>query len=159
MLTCFNLVWLFATLWAIARQAPLSMRVSRQEYWSGLLFPSLGDLPDSGIEPKSPMSPALAGWPFTTSTYIWQKYLYICLYIRVYIYKTKSVRRQQAILIFKKMNRRLEQTFRQTVVIEDMKSFLALIIIREAQIKTTDYNFAPMKRAKIKKTNNKCWWK
>ena len=50
-----------------------------------------------------------------------------------------------------------EPEFRQTVVIEDMKSFLALIIIREAQIKTTDYNFAPMRRAKIKKTNNKCW--
>ena len=55
------------------------------------------------------------------------------------------------------MNRRLEQTFRQTVVKEDMKSFLALIVIREVQIKTIDYNLTPMRRAKIKKTNNKCW--
>ena len=38
----------------IARQAPLSMEFSRQEYWSGLPFPSPGDLPDTGIEPRSP---------------------------------------------------------------------------------------------------------
>ena len=43
-------VWLFATPWTIARQAPLSMGFSRQEYWSGLPFPSPGDLPDPGIE-------------------------------------------------------------------------------------------------------------
>ena len=38
----------------VARQAPLSMEFSRQEYWSGLPFPFLGDLPDLGIEPRSP---------------------------------------------------------------------------------------------------------
>ena len=53
----------FATLWAIACQAPLSMEFPRQEYWSGLPFPSPGDLPDQGIEP---MSPALAGGFFTS---------------------------------------------------------------------------------------------
>ena len=47
-------VRLFATLWTIARQAPLSMGFSQQEYWSGLPFPSPGDLPDPGIEPRSP---------------------------------------------------------------------------------------------------------
>ena len=47
-------VQLFATPWTIARQAPPSMEFSRQEYWSGLPFPSPGDLPDSGIEPGSP---------------------------------------------------------------------------------------------------------
>ena len=47
-------VWLFATPWTIAYQAPQSMEFSRQEYWSGLPFPSPGDLPDSGIEPGSP---------------------------------------------------------------------------------------------------------
>ena len=47
-------VWLFATLWSAARQAPLSMGFSRQEYWRGLPFPSPGDLPDPGIKPKSP---------------------------------------------------------------------------------------------------------
>ena len=47
-------VWLFATLWAVAHQAPLPMGFSRREYWSGLPFPSPGDLPDPGIEPRSP---------------------------------------------------------------------------------------------------------
>ena len=42
------------TPWTVACQAPLSMRFSRQEYWSGLPFPSPGDLPDPGIEPGSP---------------------------------------------------------------------------------------------------------
>ena len=49
-----SFVQLFATPWAVARQASLSMGFSRQEYWSGLPFPSPGDLPDSGIEPWSP---------------------------------------------------------------------------------------------------------
>ena len=56
-------VQLFATPWTVAHQAPLSMGFSRQEYRSGLLFLSPGDLPDPGIEP---MSPALAGGFFTT---------------------------------------------------------------------------------------------
>ena len=47
-------VRLFVTLWTVAHQAPLSMAFSRQEYWSGLPFPSPGDLPDPGIEPWSP---------------------------------------------------------------------------------------------------------
>ena len=51
-----------------ARQASLSMGFSRQEYWGGLPFPSPGDLPDTGIEPMSPVSPAFAGGFFTTST-------------------------------------------------------------------------------------------
>ena len=60
MLSC---VRLFATLWTVAHEAPLSMGFLRQEYWSGLPFPTPGDLPDPGIEP---MSPALAGGFFTT---------------------------------------------------------------------------------------------
>ena len=47
-------VWLFATLWIAARQAPLSMEFSRQEYGNGYAFPSPGDLPDPGIESRSP---------------------------------------------------------------------------------------------------------
>ena len=47
-------VWLFATPWTSAYQASPSMGFSRQEYWSGLPFPSPGDLPDPGIEPGSP---------------------------------------------------------------------------------------------------------
>ena len=45
---------LFVTPWTIAHHAPLSMGFSRQEYWSGLPFPSPGDLPNPGTEPKSP---------------------------------------------------------------------------------------------------------
>ena len=62
----FRCVQLFATPWTGARQAPLSMEFPRQEYWSGLSFPSPGDLPDLGIEPTSLVSPALAGRFFTT---------------------------------------------------------------------------------------------
>ena len=46
---------LSATPWTVAHQAPPSMEFSRQEYWSGLPFPSPGDLPDPGIEPGSPV--------------------------------------------------------------------------------------------------------
>ena len=56
-------ILLFVTLWKIAGRAPLSMEFSRQEYRSGLPFPSPGDLPDLGIEPASP---ALSGGFFTT---------------------------------------------------------------------------------------------
>ena len=47
-------VRLFVTPWTVAHQAPLSVGFSRQEYWSGLPFPSPGDLPNPGIEPRSP---------------------------------------------------------------------------------------------------------
>ena len=59
-------VQLFAILWTVARQVPLSMGFSRQEYWSGLPFPPSEDLPDPGTEPVSPVAPALAGGFFTT---------------------------------------------------------------------------------------------
>ena len=49
------------TPWTVAHQAPLSMRLSRQEYWSGFPFLSPRNLPDPGIEPTSRLSPALAG--------------------------------------------------------------------------------------------------
>ena len=49
-LSCIQLI---ATPWTVACQDPLSMGFSRQEYWSGLLFPSPGDLPDPGMEPGS----------------------------------------------------------------------------------------------------------
>ena len=55
-------VWLFATSWTVAHQAPLSLGFPRQKYWSR--FP--GDLPDPGIKPMFPACPALAGGFFTT---------------------------------------------------------------------------------------------
>ena len=60
-------VRLFVTPWTVACQTPVSMGFSRQEYWSRLPLPSPGDLPDLGMEPESPASPALAGRFFTTS--------------------------------------------------------------------------------------------
>ena len=54
MLSCFRRVQFLATPRTIARQAPLSLGFSRQEYWSGLPCPPLGDLPNPGIKPTSP---------------------------------------------------------------------------------------------------------
>ena len=61
-------VRVFATPWTVACQAPLSMGFSRQGYWSGLPHPSPGDLPDPGIEPRSPVSPVPTGKFFTTES-------------------------------------------------------------------------------------------
>ena len=72
-------IWLFATSWTVAHQAPLSMRFSRQEYWSGLPCPPPGDLPNPGIEPASLKSPSLAGGFFITST-TWKACIYVAIY-------------------------------------------------------------------------------
>ena len=69
--------------WTVAHQAPLSMGFPRQEYWSGLPFPSPGDVPNPGIEPASP---TLAGRFFTTST-TWEAQVYYIVKVYViYIY-------------------------------------------------------------------------
>ena len=60
-----NPVQLFVTPWTVAHQVPLSVGFSRQEYWSGLPFPSPGDLPHPGIEPRSP---ALQADSFSSET-------------------------------------------------------------------------------------------
>ena len=52
-LSCFSHTQLFVTLWTVAHQAPLPMGFLRQEYWSGLPFPSSGNIPHPGIEPMS----------------------------------------------------------------------------------------------------------
>ena len=64
-----------ATSWILAHQAPLSMEVSRHEYWSGLPFLSPGDLPDPGIEPQPLGFPELAGGFFTSSA-TWESILH-----------------------------------------------------------------------------------
>ena len=70
-------IHLFATLWTVARKAPLSMEFFRQEYWSGLPCPPPGDLPDAGMEPTSLVCSALAGGFFTSSS-TWEAHtLYI----------------------------------------------------------------------------------
>ena len=65
-LSHFNHVQLFATLWNRAHQDPLSIRFSRQEYWCRLTYAPPGDLPDPGIEPTSLPSPVVAAPVFTT---------------------------------------------------------------------------------------------
>ena len=60
MLSHVSRVHVFVTPWTVTHQAPLSMGFSKQEYWSGLPFPSPGNLPDSGVKPTSLRSPALA---------------------------------------------------------------------------------------------------
>ena len=73
----FSHVWIFVSPQPVAHQAPLSMWLLRQEYWSGFLFPPPRDLSHPGMEPESLMSPALAGGFLITST-IWEapNYLY-----------------------------------------------------------------------------------
>ena len=66
--SCFSHVYLFATLQPVAHQASLSMGFPRQANWSGLWFPSSGDLPNPRMELASLTSPALAGRFFTTSS-------------------------------------------------------------------------------------------
>ena len=62
-------ICLFVTSWTVARQTPLSTGCPRQEDWSGLPFPSPGDLPDPGIKPVTPVFPALVGGFFTSVTW------------------------------------------------------------------------------------------
>ena len=76
-LSCFSGVQLFATPQTVVHQAPLSMGYFQQKYWIGLLFPPRGDLPNPGIEPSSPVSPArqvdslpLSQWESTQVSFV-----------------------------------------------------------------------------------------
>ena len=87
-------VWLFATPETVARQAPLSMGFSRQEYWSGLPFTSPGDLSNPGIEPASLASPALAGRCFTTAQpgkYWLLNANYLFKYLQIHIWAQQNM--------------------------------------------------------------------
>ena len=81
--SCLTLV----TSWPTARQAPLSMGLCRQGYWSGLPFPPPGDRPNPGMEPVSPASPSLAGGFFTTKSagkpLVYNIYIYIFIHSSV----------------------------------------------------------------------------
>ena len=81
-------VQFFVTLWTIARQAPLSMGFPRQGYWSGLPFPSPGDLPDPRIKP---MPPVLAGRFFTTEPPAKPIYLSIIKQWEVNLWEVNSI--------------------------------------------------------------------
>ena len=86
MLSHFSHVWQFVISGTVAHQAPLSMDFSRHEYWSGMPFPTPGDLPNPGTEPLSITSPSLAGGFFTASRHlgshqgtlsVTKKYIYV----------------------------------------------------------------------------------
>ena len=77
-------IWLFVIPWAVSCQAPLSMRLCRTEYWNGLPCPPSGDLSYTGIEPMSPMVPALTGRFFTTEPPITHKISLDVLSARLY---------------------------------------------------------------------------
>ena len=96
----------FATPQTVARQAPLSMGFPRQEYWSGLLFPSPGDLSNPGTEP---VFPALAGGFFTTSV-AWEAQMneYV-LYSNKILFTKRSGQED------KKTRRRLEENICKTI--------------------------------------------
>ena len=77
-------VGLFATLWTVAHQASLSTGFSRQECWSGLSWPSPGDLPNSGIKPTCLRSPALTGRFVTTSSTLGRLGIVIIYWVTTY---------------------------------------------------------------------------
>ena len=80
MLSCFSHVQLCVTEWTVACKVPLSIELSRQEYWGGLSYPPPGDLPDPGIKPAFLMTLGLAGQFFTTSA-TWEARVSIDLYL------------------------------------------------------------------------------
>ena len=82
-------VWLSVAPWTIALQAPPSMGFPRQEYWSGLPFPPPGDLPDTGIEPRSLVSLALAGGSLSPEP-SWNRFYIICHNLKKYPNQIKS---------------------------------------------------------------------
>ena len=89
MLSLFSHVQLFVTSWTVAHQAPLSMGFSRQEYWSGLPFPSPGDLPDPEVESLPLKSSALAGRFFPTLT-TWDTHMF-SYYLVPFLFSLKKV--------------------------------------------------------------------
>ena len=77
-LSRFSHVPLFVSVWTVDCQAPLFLGFFRQEYWSGLLCPLPGDLPNPGIKPSSSMPLALVGEFFTTSTTLKRDIAQVC---------------------------------------------------------------------------------
>ena len=90
-------VRLFATRWTVAYQAPTSMGFSKQEYCSGLPFPSPWDLPSSGIEPRSPalqadaLPSAPSGKPNSELIYLWIIYYYSHMHINSFFNSGKEI--------------------------------------------------------------------
>ena len=97
--------------WAVAHQAPPSMEFSRQDYWSGLPFPSPGDLPDPGIEPRSPaLRPAaLLSEPPGNPLYT-NKWIHKCILMYLYYKCYSTVKRKKYWLMYESQINYCEQT-------------------------------------------------
>ena len=85
-LSHFSPVQLFVTQWTVARQAPLSIEFSRQEYWNGLPCPPSRDLPDPELEPTSLVSSALVGRFLTTWKYSGCKFFFLFKFIYFWLH-------------------------------------------------------------------------
>ena len=83
-LSHFSHVQLFAMLWTVTHRDPLSMGILQARILEWVAIPPPGDLPDPGIEPVSPVSPAFAGRFFTTSA-TWKALLYLHLYLYLHL--------------------------------------------------------------------------
>ena len=84
--------------WTVACQAPQPMEFSRQEYWSGVPFPTPGELPNSGTEPASPVAPAFAREFFTTE--LPGKPLMLCVSLKIHLSFLNSLNHASAVSRF-----------------------------------------------------------
>ena len=129
-------VQLFVTPWTIARQAPLSMEFSRQGYWSGLSFPSPGDLPDPGIKPESPA--LQADFLKHTNEGIQGKLAYIhgiwCIWYMHWLLKIKDgISVGQESISWHGINWHMTSVLRDSLVAQMVKNLLA---IRETWVRS-----------------------
>ena len=157
-------VWLFGTPWTVAHQAPPYMGFSRQEYWSGLPFPSPGDLPDPGIEPRSPAleADALTSEPPVKVTSKWkqQKHCQKPLTFSMPNYKLKRI--YLYILSFNKwlstilFEARITSCPEASIIFsEELKCISSLFIPRYCFILILQVNFFFTYKFLLLKKNNK----
>ena len=111
-------VRLFATSWTVAHQAPPSMGLSSQEYWSGLPFPSPEDLPDPGTEPRSPASEADALTSEPPGKHNWVTSLCASWWLRGYLPKEEKNPRN---VIYDKMSVQIHGETRVTLFLNNKR--------------------------------------
>ena len=124
-------VWLFVTPWTVALQALLSLEFSRQEYWSGLLFSTPGDLPDPGIKPTSLASPELAGGFFTIVVFIHLSSISVFVFIvTLTLILPSSLQLLAAVTISKGKKKSVKGGIRGTSVKKSTQVDVALAIVK-----------------------------